>query len=1373
MKRYNLHLIKRGAVHKANRCISLLAVTILIMLGAFQGTSQISVSLHLPPPGSFTPEDFIHLISFQNPTGQVREVYLKATVEELSGGLIFSGSTTIFEVMPGYSTPHYTTYEPVEVDYINPVYEQFILKTNSLPSGEYVVCVMVIDGITEDQLSMACVPHSIFQPSAPMLIYPPDEATVSEPSPLFSWLPPTPMPEIDIHYQLKIWEVLPGQDAQEAIVTNPAQYEHTIITGTHHPYPLAAPLFTRGMRYTWQIRAVTEEGIPVGMQEGFSETGVFNYGDAEIREIIVIAPVAPCVGQVTSEITSMAGEFQWQAIGNFTAFQVVVSANPCGRLPDKPSKPSTPSTPPREPDKPRKPPGTPPQRTDTVTRNPVADSIPKKPGGGYVETPDWKPDTTGGGVTVTPVGGGLGVTDWPDEGEVNRPALPPGWAWGEYGPYWTGEHPPEPPALPPGWEWGPLRPVWAGEGTPPPERIVLGVSETVIAINSATPSPTPGYYSVTMPLHEILQPGQAFVYQISGIFEDSQGEPKAYLSEPQCLRYSAVAEGNEKAQPLACDPCMVSLKPDAAPKMDGGLEPQQETMEIFRDEFITLKAVGADYDEIWWYCNPKPLCPETASKEMRITNGRVKFSWKITSGEGLFVEIGCSGGSKSKTGDRTIFMPPYVKPGDSHTTQIELLIIDDNPTQPADETVKKMVTIKTERTLEKPNHYKISITSDPYQLPAPAQITGLIPGSCKAMGPEWKLDQNLRQPEIQTPAGNDSRKLVYKEWIRLHANDIRDPDQVKVWCIAEKCSTNQEFKKYEDAIEFEWSIKKGGGRFIKGNKGRYVVYEAPEDPGEVQIEVKIRNPDGMKIVDQQPPAGSITLQIFQPGVRMDTTRISWLPTADTTKVIEKLSYLVYKKGDVWKPALEHQCRIHFVQLIDISNEPGICMNWPFDNDFGEEFVDTCKDLTIKKTNQYELWDTVTCERWGCNGEETWFGAATSKKPVKEMRVQVVSWDYGSYGFVRSVANGDGTTKKPYESVGWKEKEYKHPVRGHKKREYTDNRVTVPRDADENRIADGGYYTSVFSILAAGETSREHHIEKVKINDEREPTLDADDRPHNSNKGDGLSCYEEYRGVKARTKHERLSPEQKNLLIHDRNFLGTGSFGNSGIRAVLINENEMDKEDRAINKNRKTHTTGIDQPGTTLIEDPELGANGSSGYADSIGLDVCPIVHVAPWVRLEGQVWVNYVVAHELSHAVGVWHHGEGNIWGYLPPGQTVRINGRDSTNNTSENIWFKIMKSGGVSSGDQLCWMRYFGASQYCLAPGEPHNYPQLPVDASANLILNIAGWRLVRRDDMVKGTTITNSTAGSGINRSGGCGQNAASGRGDCINQIKIKSQP
>src|SRR5439155_26163658 len=83
----------------------------------------------------------------------------------------------------------------------------------------------------------------------------------------------------------------------------------------------------------------------------------------------------------------------------------------------------------------------------------------------------------------------------------------------------------------------------------------------------------------------------------------------------------------------------------------------------------------------------------------------------------------------------------------------------------------------------------------------------------------------------------------------------------------------------------------------------------------VRIRLSVKNPDVLKVQDKQPPDTIITLKVYRAGVKVDYPPLTWLPEENNS--VDIRSYLVYKKDGVWLPALAHQYRIQFFELLNV------------------------------------------------------------------------------------------------------------------------------------------------------------------------------------------------------------------------------------------------------------------------------------------------------------------------------------------------------------------------------------------------------------------------------------------------------------------------
>ncbi|MFI5133714.1 MAG: hypothetical protein ACHQEB_05230 [Chitinophagales bacterium] len=775
--------------------------------------------------------------------------------------------------------------------------------------------------------------------------------------------------------------------------------------------------------------------------------------------------------------------------------------------------------------------------------------------------------------------------------------------------------------------------------------------------------------------------------------------------------------------------CNISKEELVEPKMDGGLkEKYKGTKTIRRDDFIALGAEGRDFDQLRWMCNPYN-CPDTKSEKIVPLNSRVKFTWDITTtDESGFVKLGCLPDNvKSDEGDNVIFRPPVVplpvKASDtSVTTLITLSVIDDNPTQPIDPTVKRIITIITKRSKSNPDFYTVEIKSDKYTLPS-APAAKLLDGTCKATGPAWSMTDDLTKPVIELPGVPDNNKMVLGQWIVLTANDQRDNDKCTIICVsAGQCPTSPIDKIYEDNVAWDWTVT-GGGKFISDPTGRFIIYEAPldlpkgKDFVDVTFKVKVKNPDGMKISDKLPPEGEITIRVYQPGVKLSEVPLDWLPEEDNN--VEMKSELMYKDGD-WKPALAHMCRIHFFELLDVSTEKGVCLNSPVPKDAYD-----CRDLKLKNEDKHEAFDDKKAAG-KCDQKEMYLQART-QRPEKEYTLKVYSLDFGSYGFLRSFANvnkgGRDSIRgeKPvYISIPVKASDVRHPQGRPKKTVYGDDRVTIPFDIDENHIADNGWTT------AGG----------VAVPDPRNNNVDEDDKPTGDKfKGDGLTTYEEYRGFKVSTKkgdiHIRTNYEVKDVFVRNENNLDIGLYTSlSELDVHEISEPQyIDDNKRVINFNFNKATHLVDQMGLHLVDKgssaallgiafSRTGQPTIPNWETEIRIYTTNIKSLCKRLKLDENKKLAAVVAHELLHGNNVCHHGEGD-----PDVEKA----------------FDLVH--GLRSGNIDCVMRY-----------------------------DNIGIALSKNPEAI-GSILCESAAGTGYNANGQHFQDAARNRGNCKGQIRISA--
>lgn len=311
--------------------------------------------------------------------------------------------------------------------------------------------------------------------------------------------------------------------------------------------------------------------------------------------------------------------------------------------------------------------------------------------------------------------------------------------------------------------------------------------------------------------------------------------------------------------------------------------------------------------------------------------------------------------------------------------------------------------------------------------------------------------------------------------------------------------------------------------------------------------------------------------------------------------------------------------------------------------------------------------------------------------------------------------------------------------------------------------------------------------------------DADESKGNMNKGDGLTAYEEYRGVWANSQHQRLNPKKKELGIFSKRNVapffdeGINWFkAASGVEVVRFTEGEIDT-DRRLNKNART---SHDYEQYVLKLDTGQTTKGAAGENRPVSLDymipkqsdevVINITYMNAFHPLQAAEALNMripmpytlneliasTVAHEIAHGVNVNHHGDrsnsviqereiwegqGNFhvfnskpvpveipvsdWAFDPGVQKHHYN---IFGNTGERT------PGNEESGDMNCFMCYTSMYNWSFVtgPNGTFNYYMVPL--------------------LPVGKTLCSSPAPTGINAKPWFFGPAS--RGTCLKQIQLK---
>lgn len=461
---------------------------------------------------------------------------------------------------------------------------------------------------------------------------------------------------------------------------------------------------------------------------------------------------------------------------------------------------------------------------------------------------------------------------------------------------------------------------------------------------------------------------------------------------------------------------------------------------------------------------------------------------------------------------------------------------------------------------------------------------------------------------------------------------------------------------------------------------------------------------------------------------------TWLPT--TTPAAAAGRPLVVKARLVDKDGKQPKVAVDSFEweLRKTSREPGVALNWPVDakdQRFDLELAADGGFFELRNDNQ-ELVRAV---------QSGWSDT-----------VKVVPFDWGGWSTLQVVA----VTTDGRRILG-------------KQKGVDEAGLRVPKRAADSKIAD---------------------VWRQRTGC-REDWLDEDKQPvGDGNFGDGFSNYEEYRGFVMNRGHVRGKPQQKDLFVRNRpgRKLLPGVFMFTDISGLSVRyelrEDEL-PDSRVMNGNRsKQSPRSSEALQHGLILDLVEGGDASVTVVDDESVPTRParvsVVRInADLLAPEERNQLAVTVAHELSHACGVAHHGEKDDYVVWLRKELV-VDGR-------RNVWFEerpARRQGGTyvfpntpgphirvfdpagreivagagdflaspqvlylghhcqqHSGDVACVMRYFNAEAFVipgrpddrfLSPGEPRGNSLCATAAGTQF--NAAGLPLVRYGNATRG---------------------------------------
>jgi Domain of Unknown Function (DUF928) len=256
-----------------------------MLLVAIAGKAQVIITPQLPAIGLYL-KNQLWSASLLNNSAATKNIRLKVQFSDAGNNqLVFTATSKLFAMAPGLTLVQYNTVLPVTYNVTNSSYGVDGNPDGFLPVGVFNICYIVVedDGETPTELAEECAAVEIEPLSPPLLVFPEQEARISERRPVFNWLAPTPGGLLSsLNYRLVLVEVLPTQSAPDAIQQNlPVLTQQNIIANSL-PFPAAYPQLDTGKTYAWQVAALTNQNI-VSRSEVWTFKVQYNYADSSIK----------------------------------------------------------------------------------------------------------------------------------------------------------------------------------------------------------------------------------------------------------------------------------------------------------------------------------------------------------------------------------------------------------------------------------------------------------------------------------------------------------------------------------------------------------------------------------------------------------------------------------------------------------------------------------------------------------------------------------------------------------------------------------------------------------------------------------------------------------------------------------------------------------------------------------------------------------------------------------------------------------------------------------------------------------------------------------------------------------------------------------
>lgn len=254
-----------------NRMKKLLVVFALVLC-CIVAKTQIVVNVQMPQVGLHLNSQLWNL-TLVNAGNAGADIRIDMIVSEAqSGDPVLAGSSRVFYLPTGTRPIQLTDLMPIQYNVINSSYGASVSPDGFLPVGNYIVCFSIFKRGPEEfeKIAEECETITVEPASPPILVYPEDEAVITENRPVFLWIPPSPVFLFsNLSYELVLVEILENQQPGDAVQNNLPLLQQNNVMYPFLAYPPALPALDTGKLYAWMVKA-SNNYTPVSNSEVYS-----------------------------------------------------------------------------------------------------------------------------------------------------------------------------------------------------------------------------------------------------------------------------------------------------------------------------------------------------------------------------------------------------------------------------------------------------------------------------------------------------------------------------------------------------------------------------------------------------------------------------------------------------------------------------------------------------------------------------------------------------------------------------------------------------------------------------------------------------------------------------------------------------------------------------------------------------------------------------------------------------------------------------------------------------------------------------------------------------------------------------------------------